>query len=431
MSRLPDSLFLRYYPWIILGILLSIGFYNIENKRLAGVLWSDAEGYYLYLPAVFIYGGFEGIPYRTTVQFSNYPGTEKAFTKYTCGIAMLELPFFLGAHWLARQAEDMPADGFSAYYRRGILAAGIFYAFLGIVFLRRVLERHFSRSITLLTIVCLFFGTNAYYYAMKEPGMSHIYSFFLFALFLYWTPGFLRRPTWGRIAAMGLLSGLIVLIRPTNIVLLLYLLLFNVVSWKDFTERLQWIWEKLKRLWLFPICSFLVFIPQFLYWKHISGDWLIYSYGDEGFIYWKNPKLMHVLFDITNGWLLFTPIAVFAIAGLYPALCRMKHQALAVTVICGISLYLFASWWSWYFGGAFGYRPMIEFYTLLALPFAYLAQRIYRRGSMAKKVVFTLSLFLMVYYTQGLTMYKVGPHYSWETWYKAVDKLVPYWELEF
>ena len=93
MSRFRDSHLLRRYPWIILGILLSIGFYDIENKRLAGVIWSDAEGYYLYLPAVFIYGGFEGIPYRTTVQFSNYPGTEKVFTKYTCGVAMLEMVY--------------------------------------------------------------------------------------------------------------------------------------------------------------------------------------------------------------------------------------------------------------------------------------------------------------------------------------------------
>ena len=429
MNWTNNSLLFRYYPLIILLILLAVSFYRVREKSLTGVIWSDAEGYYLYLPAVFIYGGFEGIPYITEVQFSNYPGTDKLFTKYTCGVAMLELPFFLAAHAFALADDGMPADGFSAYYRYGIMAAAIFYAFLGILLLRRVLERYYQPGVVFVTIVALFFGTNMYFYTVGEPGMSHIYSFFLFALLLYLTPWFYRRGDASAMALTGLLSGLIVLIRPTNAVLLLYLLLFDLRSWRGLRERLHWFGRRLPGLLLFAAVSLLVFTPQFVYWKYLSGEWLLYSYGEEGFSNWNSPKLMHVLFSITNGWLLFAPVSIFALAGMYPGLCRWKHNIPVIALITGISLYLFASWWMWFFGGAFGYRPMVEFYALLAIPFGLLAQGIYRRGSWTGKVLFTLTLALLVYYTQELTYYKVGPHYTWTTWREAMDQMIPYWNI--
>ena len=431
MNDKNTSLLIKHYPFLILLIILSASFFRASDRALAGVIWSDAEGYYLYLPAVFIYGGFEGIPYRTKVQFGNYPGTDKLFTKYTCGVAIMELPFFLGAHLFAKLNGTMPADGFSAYYRYGIMAAAAFYAFAGVFFLKRVLERYFPAGIALLTIACLFFGTNLYYYTVGEPGMSHIYSFFLFALFMYLTPRFYHRPEGWIIPAMGMLAGLIVLIRPTNAVLLLYLFLFDVDSWKSLRDRLGWWLGQWRRWWPLPLCFLMVFIHQLWYWKYLSGNFLLYSYGEEGFSNWRNPRLMHVLFDITNGWLLFSPIAVFALAGMYSGCCRLKYDIPVITLITGIAIYAFASWWMWYFGGAFGYRPMVEFYALLAIPFAYQSSRIYGGTSAGDKVLFSIALAMMVYYTLGLTVYKDGPHYTWRSWYSTLNQLIPYWEIKF
>ena len=74
--------------------LFSVIYIVLDKSSFKSYIFSDAEGYYMYLPAVFIYGGFEDIPVRTTGQFFRYEATNKYFTKYTCGVALMQLPFF-------------------------------------------------------------------------------------------------------------------------------------------------------------------------------------------------------------------------------------------------------------------------------------------------------------------------------------------------
>ena len=59
------------------------------------------EGYYVYLPATFIYGGFTKEAVRDTNYIRPWPGTDKIYTKYTSGVAVLEAPFFALAHLLS------------------------------------------------------------------------------------------------------------------------------------------------------------------------------------------------------------------------------------------------------------------------------------------------------------------------------------------
>ena len=37
-------------------------------------------------------------------------------------------------------------------------------------------------------------------------------------------------------------------------------------------------------------------------------------------------------------------------------------------VILPLTIYLFSSWWCWWFGGGFGMRPMIDYYPLFIIP---------------------------------------------------------------
>ena len=214
--------FLRYYVILFFGgtLFLSLDF---AYKHKDNVLWSDAEGYYMYLPAIFIYDGFVDIPVRTPYQFPKYGDTDKYLTKYTCGVAIMELPFFLASHALASILGE-ETNGYSGIYIKGVLLAAAFYVWLGFFFLAKVLKRNYSEWIVVLTVLCLYLGTNLFYYTAREGGMSHGYSFGLFAVFIYLTPRFYQSTTlpWSRIIGMALLSGLIVLIRPTNIVILLY-----------------------------------------------------------------------------------------------------------------------------------------------------------------------------------------------------------------
>src|SRR5471030_1691058 len=60
------------------------------------VIWSDTEGYYMYLPAVFIQHDIHHVPLKSMNARKNDKG--EVVMKYTCGVAFFYLPFFLAAH---------------------------------------------------------------------------------------------------------------------------------------------------------------------------------------------------------------------------------------------------------------------------------------------------------------------------------------------
>lgn len=410
----------RYYLLLLFGLTL-LWTFDFSDKRTGGLIWSDAEGYYMYLPAVFIYDGFVDIPVRTTDQFKHFPGTDKYFTKYTYGVALMQLPFFYAFHTAAKIMEQ-PLTGYSDYYIYSIYFAAAFYAFIALLFLRKILERNFSGWVTLLIILSLYFGTNMYYYTTVEAGMSHIYSLCLFTLFIYYTPQFYKRAKFKTYVIFGLLAGLIVLIRPTNALLLLYLIFYNIHSWKDMMARFRFFLRNLWNLPIIPFFSFLVFLPQFFYWHYISGDYIFYSYGEEGFN-WDKAQIGNVLFNIKNGWLLFNPIAVIPLIGAFIGARRNKYNIALILAITVLAIYIFASWYCWWFGGAYGYRSMVEFYALLAIPFAYISHLVFRQKQWGLKVFYMLLLVVLIYYNLGLIDHYVGPHYDWRTWKIAMGKL--------
>lgn len=421
MKNLLNSIgrfWLRYYLLILL-VFAGYRASELAGRFYRGMIWSDAEGYYLYLPALFINDGFEDFEVRTKAQFKPFEGTNKTFTKYTCGVAIMQAPFFLGAHALTL-ATGGDADGYSDYYIRALQLAGLLYGFLGLLLLKKILSRYFSPVVVMMTVTGFFLGTNLYHYILQEPGMSHVYSFFLFGLFVWWAPKFYERPGWKIFSGMGFLAGLIVLIRPTNMLLLLYLLLFRVRTWEGAKNRLLFFRKHLGPLLLAPVASFLAFVPQFLYWKHLSGDWLIYSYGEEGFN-WLEPRVDMVLFHIKNGWLLFSPMAGLAILGCLIGSWRNKHDIAPIFLIWLLLLYITSCWWCWWFGGAFGHRQFVEFYTLLAIPYAWLFTQVLESKVLALKILLVAVWLLLLYYGYMLAVHFRGPHYEWWSWKEVVE----------
>lgn len=81
--------------------------------------------------------------------------------------------------------------------------------------------------------------------------------------------------------------------------------------------------------------AILVWLPQMMYWHYLSGQWFFWSYSDESFRYWKEPKLFRVLFDAWNGWILYSPLVVIPL--MY--LIRERHRNLHFE---RIYLYIFA-----------------------------------------------------------------------------------------
>jgi hypothetical protein len=119
--------------------------------------------------------------------------------------------------------------------------------------------------------------------------------------------------------------------------------------------------------WFVPLIMFLFWVPQLFYWKYITGQWVFYSYTGYGFSHWKSPYIGSVLFSIQNGFFVYSPIMLFAVLGLGLGLKKKIHSSPGVSLILLISIYLFASWEAWWFGGAYGHRAFIDLFPFLSL----------------------------------------------------------------
>lgn len=388
-------LYLMYVP--LLGLfMLNTVLQRVNNYPRNHILWSDTEGYYMYLPAIFIIKDVHQVPAGSVLPQPNEKGEH--VIKYTCGVAMMELPFFIAAKWYCQLKGCDRKDYFSLHYVRAIAIGGFLYGMIGLVFLAAALRRKFSEAATFWTILSVFLGTNLFYYTMRSPAMSHVYSFFLFAFTIWYLPRFYKRQTVWHYLLLGFVTGLTVLIRPTNAVLLLFIFLYEVYTKTDLRERFSLMLQAWGKVIVAGLAAFVVFIPQLWYWYEMTGSVLRYSYVNESFKYWLQPKIAAVLFDVQNGLFLYSPMALLMVVGIILGIRRKDYQGPTLGIIFIIVTYLFASWWAWWFGGAFGHRCYVEFYALFAIPLAGLYQQILdQRSILLKIVMFLVTAFLMFY----------------------------------
>gem|GEM_PF-4544396 len=84
--------------FLFLFFFLLIIMHNRLHVNPRAIIWSDAEGYYKYLPGLFILKDFHKLEAGSI--WPSYNAKREYFDKYTCGIAYFELPAFLIAHTL-------------------------------------------------------------------------------------------------------------------------------------------------------------------------------------------------------------------------------------------------------------------------------------------------------------------------------------------
>jgi len=335
---------------------------------------NDVISYYGYLPAAFIYHDLtlkfmEHPPpdYRGIFWPGTAPNGGKVF-KFSMGLAFLYLPFFTLGHLAAGIIGEIQ-DGYSPSYCFFLILGTVFYVILGLVLLRKILLRYFNDGVVALTTLSVFLGTNLLNYSTDDALMSHAYLFTLNIFLLYFVMEWHKMPSWKNSAYLGLIAGLIILVRPSDIVSLLIIFLYGIYSFKTLKEKFYLAKQNMLRLLLIALCILIVFLPQMLYWKWNTGHWLFYSYFGEKF-YFNHPHIADVLFSFRKGWLLYTPIMSFALIGLFLLKRYVKEIAIALPVFVVINIWVIASWWSWWYGGSFGNRPFIDSYGLLAIPLA-------------------------------------------------------------
>ena len=368
-------------PYSIIAIVLILATYlcyifNTHNysKPESVIRFADTWIYYSYLPATFVEKDYKlqflSNPDAANKHMYSYATApnEGRVIKTSMGMAMMYSPFFFIAHALAEKM-GYEANGYSVPYAFVLLISCVFYLTIGFLFLRAVLLKYFKDKIIAMTLIIIGVATNLLWYAIRSAPMSHGYSFALFCVFLYLMEKWHEKQGWGTTVFMGLVTGLISLIRPTNGLIVIVFLLYNLTSVKDIKTRVQLFLKNYRKIIVMLICVFIVWVPQLLYWKSVTGTWVYYSYGDERFFF-NDPKILLVLFSFKKGWLIYTPTMLFAIIGIGMLWKSNKKYFYPVLLFFIINLYIISSWWCWWYGGGFGMRSLIESYAILAIPLA-------------------------------------------------------------
>lgn len=390
------------------------GYFNYHSN-----IWADRAGYFVYLPAALKYD-FNPSNFPDSSDFKTGEGfrldyqNQKVITKYTYGIALLQMPFFLSAELLAKPL-GFADDGFSPIYHWSIHVASVIYLVLGIFFLARYLKNHFPPKVVVYTMITIFLATNLYYYSIDETGMSHIYSFFLFSTLLF----LLGRTRWlvetGKFGLLffGMMCGLIIVIRPSNIIFLSAVLFLDAGSFSTIIKRLKRLIRPMTIV-MMGAGIFLMIIPQLFYWKYLSDDFFYYSYGSEGFN-WTNPKIPELLISPDNGLLLYTPFFLFILYTMVMLVEKNKFDGWYFITLFLVLVYVFSSWYEWNFGCSFGARGFVEYLALFSIPVASQINRI-QQASKIKKLLIAFVILLCIAFNLKMTYSYDGCFQGLTTW---------------
>jgi len=347
------------------------------------VSW-DAAGYYMYLPAIFIYKDLKKCGFKDSLlqkyQFSSefqqayiHEKSGNYVMKYASGLAVVSLPFFGIGHLWASNSATYPADGFSYPYQFSIGFGLFLVALLGMYFLRKILLRYYQDKTVAILLLVYVIGTNYINYAVVDQAMSHSTLFTMYAILIWNSIRFYETYATRYAISIGLLVGLVTLIRPTELMSLLLPLLWGMNSVSDIKSRFETIILHFPKFVLAIICFLAVVMIQPLYWKYVTGEWLVYSYGEQGFS-WLKPHIYDYTLSYKSGWLRFAPMMILPFIGLW---VFYKNKVNTVAVICFflLSFYVVTAWDVWDYGG----RAMVQYYPVLAFPFAALIEEANRK----------------------------------------------------
>lgn len=396
---------------LILGLFFSFKSQDWVNRLGRPTVFSyDVNQYYSYLPAAFIQGDLSFAYEHNYWTQKTARGTQ--VPKVTMGMAMLYAPWFAIAHTgVLRVKPKNEITGYEAAYDRWLHRGTLVYALLAAFIMLQVLFHFFKPWIAAATYLAVFFGSNLFYYTVSQGENVHSYLFFLLSLMLWATVKVHQKPKIIWLVLLGISYGWAALIRPTLLITALFPLLYQVydiVSLQakgQFLKSLGWRWLVLIAAVALPI------LPQLLYWHALTGQWLFYSYGSNEGFFWQDPKIVQVLFSFRAGWMVYTPLALFMVGGMAGLGAQWKTLRWAVLPLLLTSIYVIASWWDWWYGGAFGHRAFVHYYPFWLFPlgaaFQWLGRHpVWRYLTLALVGIFIyLNLFQSIQYRHNIIHY--------------------------
>ena len=380
--------------------------YLTYENGIPFILNWDTFGYSAYLPLLFINKSFilhdtvffENINniYHNTPTLYQFINLENGnvITKYTVGWSIVMAPFYSIGHLIAK-VFHFPADGYSIPYQFMINFGSSFYTILGLHYLRKILIHFFNDLISAIIFIIIVFGTNYFMMQFITPGSTHNLEFTFLSLLIWQTIKFYQTPSINKALLIGISLGIIGTIRPPDLIFTLLPIGWNLNSYNGLIGKIKHFSKCYKKEVIIASLSMLgILFIQFFYWKITSGHFIINSYNNAGENFdWLNPYTFDFLFSFRKGWLVYSPIMLFSIIGLFYWRKKEKSQGNFILLTFFIFLYVVSCWTNWWYAASYSQRPMVDLYPLLAIGLGFFFLQINKKRN--KIIIISITLTLL------------------------------------
>jgi hypothetical protein len=161
------------------------------------------------------------------------------------------------------------------------------------------------------------------------------------------------------------------------------------------------------------MCILIVWIPQLIYWKAVTGDWFYYSYGESESFFFQHPRVLETLFSFRKGIFIYSPLMALSFLGLFFLRKRLPDFKWAIWLFTILNIYIVSSWWCWWYGGSFGLRAYIDMYALWAFPLAVIMEKILAVNNIIRySFVSLISLFILLNLFQSVQYWRGALHWD-------------------
>lgn len=407
-------------------IILAVSFWKkVSDEGLKYAIRSDSRGYYAYLPSLLIYNDAtftlahkaEYTYDEDRFQQNHFHITDdgKVFNKYFPGVAVLQSPFF-GLATITSFVVGDEITGYSDIFSFFYLLGTFFYFVVGVYFFTYVVKWMYPEIAKARWLIPLIYLSSPLIYFGVFSILSHHYSFAFFGMFFWTLIQIQKSRKLKHIFLMGLILGLIFLIRPTNCLIVLAIPFF-IKDKSTAIELLKWTFSnKAFPFFLAFLGSLIGVFMLMLTWKWETGNWLFWAYSGEGFN-WTSPKIWQVLFSFRVGLLIHTPILVLAIIGAIWSTRNKSFQTTFWWIYLIVNTYIISSWWCWDYESPFGMRPYTEHWFVLIMPlFAlYLKKRLW-----VTVVLILTSCLGILRMTQQFTLQYTDQRFTASSYFKSL-----------
>ena len=419
---------------VLILLCLFIFFFRLNHRESKEISW-DVFGYYLPLPATFIYNdpllndrswvdqlNDEKHLSGTVYQIST---TEKGEPMYffLFGMSLFYSIFFFIGHFSAGIG-GFPQDGFSDPYQISLVFGCMLYTFIGLYYLRKIMLYFSNERSTAIVLVMIVLGTN-YAHHMTMKNLETVNVLFMLAALVIW-----NTIQWHLdyklknllVISIGLI--LMALVKPSEILFAFFPILFGIKNRHSFRSKWEIIKSHRRQFYIAISAALIIALPQAGYWFYKTGKPIYDTYKNAGVgLDFFSPHIWNTLFSFRKGWLIYTPIMIFALIGFRQLYRTNKGVFIPVfgTFIC--SFFIVASWTEWWYGAGFSIRPLITYYTLLSIPMVFFVDKLFEQKRIIQFAFIVLAsffLFLNQFQWWQLRHYILDPYRTTKEYYWAI-----------